>query len=243
MDTDFGGYISKFYSQIIYQFDNKSLLTKQVDQFIEGLTVVQNREEFNIHSAFSGREIEIFKYIIKSFISNKELLIKDIVEKRNLKINIPNKIVYDQSQIKYTLWQFDSLRMLEVLKYILGNLDQVITATETCKFYEKMGQLEDRGDQLNHFKVSYFIPVWDLQNNGRFDNEKKILTISNVDVHYQIRERMGYIDKYDAEITNCRKHQTIGTIGLEGEGKKLTKIPFFEFFGEYLSSCKILNIH
>lgn len=197
LNTDFNGYINKFFNSHIYEFDNYDEIEKGFNDYIIDLT---NKNNVNsIYSSFSPTLRKIINHLIYS----NEINIRHL---QNLE-----KINWHKTEIKVSneiLNNFPFYNLLRVLLFVFNNdKEKLINAFQRLRFNN---EFDMRYDNL----IAVLLPLIQSKKYANpsyiergkpyvYDNEKLdlkiIYRINNYSNNYYIAEVLGvgfYNDKY-----------------------------------------------
>jgi len=238
--TDFSGYISKFYSQTVFNYENKSLLEKELDTFFSKLKIIKNEEEVSYFKTVDEREYRDFKFLISSFINHGGLSIKNLSEKIGKQVRIKDNSFSIKELDELSSLDFESINWIKILIYIFGNKIKLYEAIDRCIEYEKSGLLVDNNDSKNKKKSEYLLPLITIYNY------KKLIIDTDVDIELddiiiilKINRTNGFSRVYYSEIIESRNKHDALTNHVKGI-KHI--IPIFSLLKRFIRLCDTLDI-
>lgn len=170
-DTDFSGYIDKFFSDEIYMFDNKKIITSSIINILNNIKIASGIEsnpflENNSYSSIIFREL--LDDFVKYDIINLRALLKNV--KREIKI--PYYIYNIGKMPSQSNYNNPMIVIFDLLKLFFGSLSSLEVAIE--KYYRKEKVIE-----INRFDIEKYgilIVLVDIKNNK---SEKGTFTYKN----------------------------------------------------------------
>ena len=223
IDTDFNGYIDKFYSSEIYKFDNKSCLYSYLPSYLSKLQTERSLYLSNSQLVHSILIYEIFKGLINY----------DLFNLRTLKTSLENNHHFESIIFKAGNDEFKRLSSHNIVMIPLFRLLISIYGSETTL-------------KTTLYRLSNRIPSQILDNTNILE---PILCLIDYKKHKGKEEKYSYINSnlnlkinYSIESGNSNQINLIidKMYYLDKPNKELISFPFAPFL--YLSFQEFLNL-
>lgn len=168
-DTDFTGYIDKFYSQEIYYFDNSLEVRELVGKFIVGITPVTDFKHYFTHYIVpQSREASLLSTLLM------ELIHAGAVTMRQLQAwhGIPFHHVAIDTGLKHSAyegaqnWWFPAVITLEILNKVVGGADALDRALKKLLHYQRSAEYRSRGHHEQEYFAAELLPVLDYAGHN-----------------------------------------------------------------------------
>lgn len=167
-ETDFSGYIDKFYSRKIFEFDNSIALEKAIDAFVMSIRILPNeRSGFGAGGSLRSSDsyVKLIKYLILVFCKSGHLKLRRFNEcwgmsyyrfqKKNLAIEL--------SPVNYYL-----IDAISLMIYLMGSADSWEVALDTCVVTEISKKINDRmGDPFHLSKMGLILVIFEQYSTIR----------------------------------------------------------------------------
>jgi len=168
IETDFSGYIDKFYSQEIYYFNNSTEVKEVVHDLIESF---QLQEEYKLYFfkyiAAQRRETSLLSIILTELIHAGALSMRRLQSvygrpyhkiERYLAINIR----HEQSKS----WMLPAVVLLQLLVWIVGGSESLDRALKKLLQYQRSNEYRNRSHREQGYFVGIVLPILDYENHN-----------------------------------------------------------------------------
>lgn len=190
-DVDFSGYIDKFYSKEIFFFDNKEAVSEYIVNVVATIKQISDYSIFS-YDKIDHRLVRNIIYILSGFTYFNIINTRTIAKIENLSYHPP---LYELNMDfnlhdKYNA-KFGGIVIVDLLIYLLGDIDRVIEACEKCNIFE-----------FNLFSssmiagfIGYLIPIMDAEQH-QFNNSEKNFTyvVPNINLFIKYTGKLDYGD-------------------------------------------------
>ncbi|RSK50109.1 P-loop NTPase fold protein [Hymenobacter rigui] len=168
-DTDFNGYIDKFYSLDMFHFDNRQEVKRIVDEFAAGIGVPEGYQNFF--------ELYIKKKHRRRIKAQLPLILEELVHAGALKLRriatthqvifpfVERKIRFDRKGREVGNWQIPIVVVLEMLQLILGGTWALEAGLKKLASYEKSQEYTDQSVTDQDFLVGNLLPILDYEQH------------------------------------------------------------------------------
>lgn len=180
VNTDFNGYIDKFYSKTIFSFDIKEIIYNSIDEVCKKINVI-DQDVFFLASNFDSEKKHHFRYhlsIILYCIFRLNLINLRFLQKVVNRSFSPTTYKLNHSYFNYHLYL---TQLYDILLFIFeNNHSELIYALQKCKVYDE-----------KEFFIDYnkydFLSILDIENH-EFRQRKKFdfITDDETEVSYEI---------------------------------------------------------
>jgi hypothetical protein len=165
-DTDFTGYIDKFFSKEVYYFSNEKEMRNAVESIINSFNFQKSRDEYfqlNILQGVDFRDKGLLYVVLAELLLSGTLRIRRLEESygsefflptKNLTVNPPN---YGAQEISYR--NLPALVTIEILSKIIGGGEALYKAVGMLINYRKSSDYLDLQIDRNHWLVGNIIPI------------------------------------------------------------------------------------
>jgi hypothetical protein len=134
-NVDFSGYIDKFYSYKIFNFENNNSISEKIKDFLKTIQRPDNNEFLDIHSDRSLFSLNLY-YVIKALIQANQLTIRrltKIIDKPFSRYKytppLPGNSLYKNGNLEI-------FYLVEFLLHIYGSLEEAKIAVDYCREFE-----------------------------------------------------------------------------------------------------------
>ncbi|HKR06431.1 MAG TPA: P-loop NTPase fold protein [Bacteroidia bacterium] len=235
-EVDFTGYIDKFYSTDVFQFDN----SKAIDNFISRKLLLKFKVAGETEERYVERDSDVLisiKYILKILIQANIINLRSLLKP----ISKGFTIHYRQIHLKDTIENHANLGhggliVIEYLKYLFGTLENLKTAIKKCKERRDYEAIPDKDDPKDLRKYSLLIL---LLYYARFEaeakNSKMQLTVNN--------DNTG--NYFDCEILRADRQISVRVRDYnlsQPYNKDLKKLSYFEVLYETIEYVQAMGL-
>lgn len=153
-DTDFSGYIDKFYSRRVFEFDNKQVLQEALLDILGSIKISPaNMAYLNSHSQYTYTYNFIW-FILHRLVMSKTINLRALDKIRGQSINLSiKKLKYDKKT--YTLL----LYIIDLLVNFVGDFNALVEALEICNSIKIGSNIIDQDDPENKIKLGIILPA------------------------------------------------------------------------------------
>lgn len=183
LNTDFNGYIDKFYSIKIFSYNNRKAITEFVTRYvpynglIAGLDPVELRFLVDILS-------EMMNYGLINLRNLKKITLKDEDETVN---------IIDTNSLKLLrIGRLPFSYIFLILTYLIGELSALITILNTCVERTSKGKTIDLTPEkeILYFK-RYFLPLLDYNPDGFIEDIALIYRGDKIPINYVLKSNIN----------------------------------------------------
>lgn len=228
-EVDFSGYIDKFYSKEIFFFDNKEAVSEYIVNVVATIKQVSDYSIFN-YEKIDHRLVRNITYILSGFAYFNIINTRTIAKLESLtyypplyEISLDYKL-YDKYNAKY-----GGIVIVDLLIYLLGDIDSVIEACEKCNIFEfKLFS----SSVITSF-IGYLMPIMDADQH-QFGNSQETYTYAlpgeNIFIKYNGKFFQGDFDHYICSINSIESP--------ENNMLSPDQINYFAIFKEFVKIVK-----
>ena len=130
--TDFSGYIDKFYSYEVFDYDNTSAISNNVNEILNTITT---SEKYNAVFSFQNDSSDIERLtsvILTSLIKNNALNLRTLLKLSGKEYTISLYQITFKKHVQHQNWQITIFLIFDFLKSIFGSYDGMINALGKC---------------------------------------------------------------------------------------------------------------
>lgn len=157
--VDFSGYIDKFYSKEIFNFDNSIEVAKRITNIFSTIEVDEKyKGTFDLRD-LNKRVTNEIGYIIQGMIKVNALNLRSLIKLRNNLYIIRFYEIKIQGRIKHN-WNFNIILIFNFLRFVFGNDSGLANALKRCAQVNP-NDIYDQFDRKNTEKLGNLIPILD----------------------------------------------------------------------------------
>lgn len=212
-DTDFTGYIDKFFSKEIHFFSNESAIAKYVDSVVDTINFKERQDFYFQTHILQGRNYDergLLHTVLNELIQSGALKMRRLKECIGLSIPYPSKNLnvitpaVGLSQVSYT--RLPGLVTLEILSKIMGGGLSLSKALKTVIRYEKSLEYNRLDFNYSKYLIGILLPLLDYKlhrfNEGNFGNpsQHSFIYNDNQTFNYLLSATGGGAGYYYADI-------------------------------------------
>lgn len=224
LNTDFTGYIDKFYSSEIFYFDNRKSIALKVKEILSSIKTTSKSTYF-IHTPILKQNL--IHQIVTMFV------FQNVVSIRHLKSTFENGFEYDEYNLTGEILKenefipiTESMIFLKLLNQLLGGYLEVLKCVESCEKLIKSLQ------QTYYEKYLHFmLPLKDIDNHkfkqGEYECNLKSTSLNykiminpeypifrtiNISNYEKINSQISTQDIYDLFIENIQVAKNLGIL-------------------------------
>ncbi|MGI4832550.1 MAG: P-loop NTPase fold protein [Janthinobacterium lividum] len=172
-DTDFTGYIDKFFSKEIYHFSNEQEMRDAVDNVINSFNFQKSQDEYFQQAILQGidyRDKGLLYVVLVELLISGALRIRRLEESygrefllptKNLIVNVPD---YGAQQISYRY--LPALVTIEILSKIVGGGEALLNAVDVVIKCRKSSDYRGLQNDKSQWLIGNLIPIidYDIHN-------------------------------------------------------------------------------
>lgn len=239
-ETDFTGYIDKFYSIDIFEYNFKPVIIKSLDKFMESVSASDDYVQNHFQSK-GGYYIAELTFFLQHFIAYNLVSMRTLIKFLKSDFHMPNQYVktnYGASRnvLKYTY----IFGVIEILERLMGGEKNLRRAINICKSRSPSVNIQtDRG--WTDKQIGNILALMDVHNTElKISNDEYELKNVELNIHAKYRITPGDGESFMADLI------TIGSLQKQSEdktqiaNKHTTKIPLFGMFEIAYTNYKTL---
>lgn len=233
-NLDFSGYIDKFYSREIYNFDNTEIVKKSIEQVLKSISIDEKYKELISFKDGNNTISNDIHWILAVMINANAINLRTLLRLRGKEYPIPFYEVKVGPNKKQN-WQFPIIVIFDFLKIIFGSADSVFKGIEKCRKYNSQLIHEiDYNDREDHYKVGSLLAILDLENHGFKEGVSHVYVNNELDISYE----------YSISRTNLRDmvYTTISKVYYTNGNEKVANLRPVELLFETAKKLKELKI-
>ncbi len=176
-DTDFTGYIDKFYSREIFYFDNREVIRDSIHHFMDSIVV--DRRDTGLYGRFFGR-YSIFQSLFFHLVNNNQVSIRSL--KKMYGTSYDSEVEWRNTRESYFNYEFPKTAFLYNMKFfnkLLGDKLSLIVSLKKCKADL---QAIDR-TKIDHW-ICYLLPILNHYNHSVQMHESYVYQTGNLEFKY-----------------------------------------------------------
>ena len=168
VDTDFTGYIDKFYSQEVYHFDNTDGVKAVVAEFLHSIVPTTEFKQYYLAQiAPVSQGTRLLGILLTELIHSGALTIRRLNARygtgfphvaTNTGLRAPHDKVYN--------WTLPAVIVLEVLRWVVGDLEALDRALKKLLHYQRSNEYLSRTHREQGYHVATLLPVLDHAAHG-----------------------------------------------------------------------------
>ena len=201
-DTDFSGYINKFYSYEVFDFDNTDAIVRNVNEILYSITIDEKFQKVLSFTDSNSSDIEIFSKLITLFVNNHVINLRTLLKLKDYNYHLHPYDVHFPELWNMKNWHLYSFIIFNFFELIFGSYSGLIKGI--AKFIKNRS--------INSIKLNYNWIIGQLLIPLDFNNHKfrdgKEMTYSDFDldlkIDYEIKETIG-TDQYYAKILATKR--------------------------------------
>ncbi|MGI4736483.1 MAG: P-loop NTPase fold protein [Janthinobacterium lividum] len=205
-ETDFTGYIDKFYNKEVFEFNNKSEVKKISNKLINTIQYNEEYEEYfrsKILKGDRGRNQSLLEIIILELIANGSFNIRRIKESYGIKYR------FDKQELEAISFgnrlykpQIPALIVLEIISKMLGGSEALYKAAKSLTLATSTEFYLEFTSRHSDWLAGMIIPLSDYRNHRFRTDTAHILSINNIHLSYTLIETGNERNQYYARINS-----------------------------------------
>lgn len=204
-DVDFNGYIDKFYSREVFQFNNKTIVAQSIDKVLTSIKIDKKYNEMNCISNSQKAGFFYIKYLLVSFVNSNAINLRILLKLTNKDYEIRNFYFY-VTRREIRNWQVSVSMVFDFLTDLFGDVKAVKRAIDktlfTSKFSDDFGI---RDEHIAHFCGELML-LADADNSKLYPSEKDqppySLNLGGKSYNYQIKMHDNLNERLTAYLVN-----------------------------------------
>ncbi|MBJ6110778.1 hypothetical protein JAO73_17270 [Hymenobacter sp. BT523] len=231
-DTDFTGYIDKFFSQEVYFFSNELEIGSAVDDFVNNIRIEdQNFASYVKEKIVQGRnysEKGLLPIILTELVLSGALKIRRFKNSYGLRISLSGKKidVPGPYQKQIEVWQIPAVVTIEILSRIIGGGEALLKSIKTVIRYRRSSDYHAATERNNDWLIGNLLPIADYKSH------KFKVHNPNIPSNYSYTTANGNFIQYELlESGNRREQYYARTIG---------EVSHFDFFEILSATVEVL---
>ena len=199
-NTDFSGYIDKFYSRNVFDYNNISSLKKEISTILSSIKYDSKLHRFKIND-FSSKEHGFVQYILIALLQINAINLRVFAKNYGRTFSFETKNIGPHNR-SYNSHSIPLIPILEILRDFLGDGQTLLEAIDKCVEAEVSKDLLNLGiDGSYNHPLIIILPIFALEQ-GNIESNIEItykLPNSNKKIDYFIEETM-WLGQYWAKI-------------------------------------------
>ena len=215
-DTDFNGYIDKFFSREVYHYNNDKEVGKYVDHIIDSFDFERTPEEYYQQQILQGRtyrEKGLLQIILRELMLSGALKMRRLSESYGMHIPLPSKQLEFSApsrgieRVHYR--QLPALVTIEILATLMGGGQPLLRGIKTVMRYQKSLDYKSAESSAGKWMIGILLPLLDFTSHQFLASE--IYETSKKYYNYVFKEggHIGYSllvgrdnEQYSGELIN-----------------------------------------
>lgn len=195
INVDFNGYIDKFSSKKVYEFNFKNELNGIIEFFLKSIDYNQKYiSVFDIKTENSNLKF-ILKIMIKLLIDSNQINVRHLKKLYSSYYQIRNyRIVlvpeYTQN------WHYSGVLMLDFLEFLLGGADSLTKVLDNCTKTNTEQYVNTDNFKILDAGLPLIIPILGFNKTKEKDENSGILTFEIEDIEFEITPIKNERNKY-----------------------------------------------
>lgn len=201
-DVDFNGYIDKFYSREIFQFDNTSIVLQSITQVLNAIRIDDRHKEINYISLADKYYFRILLTIVASLVGSNTINLRTLLRLVDRDYQLPTYFVqFGSRRIKN--WQILIIVAIDFLAMLYGDKQNLVKALRKTTFItEPNSALGVDSDHLSRLVADLLLLTEFNQHNLR-ELAAKTSSVDGYLIQYEVHVgRLGYDEVYFADVNH-----------------------------------------
>jgi hypothetical protein len=154
-DTDFNGYIDKFYTNEVFKYSMKENLIDDTDKILSQISGNKVFQEFYDPSSYFKVEIE---WLIKSFLFNDIINVRNVIKFYETDVYLKRYKLGFESRFNVNLW---GIVLFNILKHFFGNYHDLGEAFNKFRMFKNSHMISSSTDSRMRLEL-IFLPIMTL---------------------------------------------------------------------------------
>jgi hypothetical protein len=146
-DVDFSGYIDKFYSREVFEFNNKTIVAQSISKILTSIKIDKKHEELNNISNSQKIGFSYIKYFLVSFVSSNAINLRILLKLANKEYEIRNYYFF-VTRRETRNWKISISMIFDFLIDLFGDAKALKRAIDKTIFSTKLS--DDLGIREEH---------------------------------------------------------------------------------------------
>jgi hypothetical protein len=198
--VDFNGYIDKFYSREIFDFDNTAIVVQSITGVLSSMKIDDKLKDLNYISLSNNYYFKILLTLIASFVGSNTINLRTLIRLVEVDYSIPMyHMVLGAKRIKN--WQVVIVIAIDFLVKLYGSKTNLVSAINKTSFIiESNRELDiDRG-HITRLIGDLVLFADHVQHSFNVESSYKI-SFQQYMIHYKVHaSRVGFDEVYFAKI-------------------------------------------
>jgi len=232
IDTDFNGYVDKFYSRKVYHFDNYQNIHNCLDiifhQVVYNVSDLKYSKYLNEHNTFYADLIRIFRDLIH----NQQINLRNLLKNFNKEIVLGHRRIYLQHEGSQEDERFPFLHFVRIIAHFFVDIDALIESIKFCvKNFNDEGVMEESNPWLLG-EVIHFLKIIE---EGKIPYGVKGIEFQSGDLKFDY-------SLFPNDVFPRQRHAVISKIlNQDGQEVSPTSINYYDYFLKALQKLKAIN--
>lgn len=191
--VDFNGYIDKFYSREIFQFDNTSIVVKAIESILSSIHVADKQKYLNYISSRENYYFGILVILVSSFVKSETINLRTLIRLVEINYTIPMYYVtLGSKRIKNS--QLVIFILIEFLAKLYGTKSNVISAINKTTFItDPSNELNVNSGQIKRL-IADLIVIADFRGHSFKIESTHEMSFNDYTIHYEVKISRNGID-------------------------------------------------
>jgi hypothetical protein len=151
-DTDFSGYIDKFYSRRVFHFDNRKAVEEAVSRILCSVKIEPQTKNLSINLKHQlDHQFVVFVLV--------GLLKVNALNLRSLWRMIDQPFAYEETSLHSDSYNCSAINLFNFLSAITGDTDSLLEGLQRCVLAKIGNEYFDNRDRTNKHKLGFVIPI------------------------------------------------------------------------------------
>lgn len=152
-DTDFSGYIDKFYSRRVFAFDNRKAVGNVIGDVLSSLKITFSPEVVEAVTNHQTNSHKWVLYVLHGMVQSGCLNLRSIWRMQNKNFH------YQPQDIRSGFGYCSSIGLFHLLSTFNGDIEALKDALKHCISREIWKECLDESDRSNQNKLAYILPI------------------------------------------------------------------------------------
>lgn len=164
IDTDFNGYVDKFYSRKVYHFDNYQNIHDFLTKVFDRVTFIHPDKKYlqylNGQKALYGNLVGIFRDLVY----NQQINLRNLLKNFDKEINLNNKSIYIQKQGSTSDNRIPFLHFVRIVAHFFVDIDALIESIRYCVNNHNFEGLREESNGVILGEVIHFLDIFNRRD-------------------------------------------------------------------------------
>lgn len=208
-DVDFSGYIDKFYSREIFEFDNRAFVTQSVAKVLASLKIDKEFDAVNYINNTQKLGFSYAKYILVCFVNSNSINLRILLKLYNREYSLHNYFVLIGKRTIRN-WQASILILFDFLTDLFGDAKSLKRAIQKTNFSTQGNdELGIRSEQIAHLCGELMLLAHITSQKGTPTQNKApySMKLNGRTYSYRLVLRDFMDERYTSYLTNEEGHR------------------------------------